>query len=323
LILLDHLLLCSIELGLPMTIHYPATFTIVVILGVIQALVASWGGILAVLALPDGRAKQYTKLQTFGFVVLALALFALTFAIGKLNDTNQFEADQKAVDAQNQQKTIQDELDKSLKLQGESNGVLQQLGQSKTPSQLEAISRQAAQILERQAIPVLPAPSPGPQNVAPPTPSAFQPPDRNSPSALQRELTSLIQSLRDTDNQTNQRGSTIVHMPSSPFQNPNVPSQAQIEIADLINGRAESYKNGYHPRIVDIRNRVLPLLHLSAQDLTKNEAEFNGADAIASAITPKPVTYQKLPPGPGYAFSYIVGYLGNLSGELRKASPPK
>jgi hypothetical protein len=69
-------------------IHDRTAFRMVGLLGILQTVVALYGGYLAVLALPP---EKQSKVHDWFIGVLGFGLFALTFAVGVLSDHSQFE----------------------------------------------------------------------------------------------------------------------------------------------------------------------------------------------------------------------------------------
>lgn len=81
----------AISLGARLTkaIHDPLTFFITLTLGILQMVVAVYGGILAVAALPPEKKRPP---HVAAFVLLGIGLFLVTFYVGFINDRSQFKA---------------------------------------------------------------------------------------------------------------------------------------------------------------------------------------------------------------------------------------
>jgi hypothetical protein len=294
-------------------IHDRTAFRMVGSLGILQTVVALYGGYLAVLALPP---EKQSKVHDWFIAVLGLGLFALTFAVGILSDHSQFEVTAK------------------LNL---ANGTLEKIASNKggyTDEDRSYIRRVLAFTASPQklsvAAPTAPAPTaPSPTLMNGPSPTsaapATKPPDRYIGDVREEavrqtlgdEMTTISEKLNDLDSTARAKREGIATVVAKARSAGNVSPMDSKTIHDLTtidDNESHKYSTELLPQIQAVRDHVHRVYATSKTGA--DDQQFEAANKAASSPSYIPQNVQELFDYNGGKMNPMKGYLSALSASM-------
>jgi|SRR5579871_1088329 len=293
-----------------MHIHYWTTFGFFLALGFAQIAAAVYGGYLSALGLSPSEKKTHIR----WFVMLGIILFVLTAVVGGLNDTNQFQSDQK-----------QDRLSERL------TDTYNRLG-SIDCADKGAIEKMRGDILRtltnQHVATKAPIPIPSPPIV--PTPIPVPPADTShTQSTSGSSNDDLIQQLRSTSHDLRTLTLTIgeqrigMYRPYSRItpQPTTIPEPFKSQTILLNDKESTGYK-AIQEKIDKLRPAALTALNLPPTQLTDDNKKYTAIAQAASAPYPSIPTSIEVDPSHSKAYDSMVDYLNDLATRLAKKQNP-
>ena len=315
-----------------MVIHDWKAFVLFLILAVAQTVIATDSGLLAVWALPEEEAKRVRRAHHYVILaVSALAVLAVTIAIGVFADHNAFAAERRAETAEKRQGDMASRLERNEKVSANISDELSATGErGLTGTQVSEIRQELRFVRSADAIPRLTS-VPNEQSeddlhpLQPGLAGSIRPTAKASPvesRKLALRIDQTATAIREKAGSDVDRMEAVLHSVRVYDWN-NKPEEAERKFyalkPEIMAQFDMQHKElaSFFFQIQEERDDFAKIEQFTPGDLQIDRSQFEAALAADQATPPIPATWQ----GSGYLFkapdTQVLLYLLALENRLR------